>query len=186
MWSPSAWALAGGQREADTSRRWLLLLGRSPRPAVGSRLLPPPPPPRAICCHRKLLQMDWRKWTHILGKGWAQREDGRDAVSGANCYCSEKSPVLFLSFHHSWNSWENKQCEMMDRADHVDWPPECWAAMGRKGWHCNMHPSIQISHSRTATRGIRKSLLSSCLIPVNPFFFPTVYLNSNTFSGAML
>lgn len=45
MWSPSAWALAGGQREADTSRRWLLLLGRSPRPAVGSRLLPPPPPP---------------------------------------------------------------------------------------------------------------------------------------------
>lgn len=128
MRSPSALALTGGLRGADTSRRWLLLLGRSPSPAVGSCLLLLPSPPCYLLSSQitpdGLKEVNPYSWEGLSTKrGWE-----RCGIRSKLLLLLRKSPVLFLCFRQRQFSHENKQHVMMDRAGHVDWLPKCWTA----------------------------------------------------------
>lgn len=128
MRSPSALALTGGLRGADTSRRWLLLLGRSPSPAVGSCLLLLPSPLCYLLSSQitpdGLKEVNPYSWEGLSTKrGWE-----RCGIRSKLLLLLRKSPVLFLCFRQRQFSHENKQHVMMDRAGHVDWLPKCWTA----------------------------------------------------------
>lgn len=95
MQSPSALALAGGLRGADTSRQWLLLLGRSLSAAVGSRLLPPV---------LSVVIANYSRWIEGSEPIFLGRAEHKERMGETRCQeqiviaAQKKAPCSFLAF----------------------------------------------------------------------------------------
>lgn len=143
MWRILAFVLPARGGEHTSSTLVDAVARQEPESCGGVTLAPPH---RGTRYQHKLLDMGWRKQSHVLWKDRGKKVGGRNTVLRVNlCHYSAEGAMLILGFQHGSFCWGDQQHRRTDRAGCASGPE---LLTWRKYWNWNMPPNVQVSNER--------------------------------------